>query len=141
MLIQFMIHLEFCHEISKPETNLINPEDSSSATDGAKDSEKFYFFPALVRTELSTELLKMFFSQTNKYKCGWCLQRVDAYQCLTSRFLHILLLRLAFTFALRCEEEEAHSIVIQRECNIWKNGIHWMNEDGVEIVVEVVEQI
>ena len=24
--------------------------------------------------------------------------------------------------------------------NIWKNGIHWQNMDGVETIVEVVEQ-
>ena len=61
------------------------------------------------------------------------------HQCLTSRFLHTLLLRLAFNFALQCEQE-VHSIVIQRECNIWKSGIHWVSVDGVEVVVEVVEQ-
>ena len=53
--------------------------------------------------------------------------------------MHTLLLRLAFTFALRCEVE-THSVVIQRECNVWKNGIHWLNMDGVEAIVEVVEQ-
>ena len=61
------------------------------------------------------------------------------HQCLTSRFLHTMLLRLASTFALHCEQK-VHSIVIQRECNIWKSGIHWASIDGVEAVVEVVEQ-
>ena len=64
---------------------------------------------------------------------------------LTSRFLHVLLLRLAFKFALPTastagESEQATLEVEQRQCNIWKNGIHWQNMDGVEAIVEVVEQ-
>ena len=133
MLVGFMIHLELCHEISESEANLINEQDSLN---GAQNSESYYFFPALVKVELSK---KPYFNQTNIHKCGWCLQRVNTYEYLTSRFLHILLLRLAFTFALRCEQAD-HSIVLQRECNIWKSGIHWVSIDGVEVVVEVVEQ-
>ena len=45
---------------------------------------------------------------------------------------------MAFTITLQCEQE-SDSIVIQRECNIWKSGIHRLNKDGVEVVVEVVE--
>ena len=58
---------------------------------------------------------------------------------LTSRFLHILLLRLMFAYALKCETE-SQSIVLERECNVWKNGIHWLSDNGVEAIVEVVEQ-
>ena len=51
----------------------------------------------------------------------------------------MLLLRLAFTFALHCKQN-AGSIVIQSKCNIWKSDIHWVSNNGVEVVVEVVEQ-
>ena len=136
MLIGFMMHLELCHEISTSEANLISSENSCPPSDGTHDSESFYFFPALVKVELSN---KDFFREANYYKYGWCLQRLGMYQCLTSRFLHTLLLRLAFIFALHCKQN-AGSIVIQRKCNIWKNGIHWVSNNGVEVVVEVVEQ-
>ena len=136
MLVGFMIHLELCHEISKPEADLIKTEHSLPASGSTQGSEMFYFFPALVKVEL---LKNTFFKDNIDHKYGWCLQRFNQHQCLTSRFLHTLLLRLAFNFALRCELE-VESIVIQRECNIWKNGIHWMNKDGAEVVVEVVEQ-
>ena len=68
-----------------------------------------------------------------------------------SRFLHTLLLRListfaidnrpyiTYAFALRCERE-SHSIVIQKERNVWKNGIYWVSDSGVEAFVEVVNQ-
>lgn len=136
MLIGFMMHLELCHEISTSEVNLISSKNSCPTSDGTHDSELFYFFPALVKVELSN---KDFFREANYYKYGWCLQRVGIHHCLTSRFLHTLLLRLAFTFALHCKQNVS-SIVIQRKCNIWKNGIHWVSNNGVEVIVEVVEQ-
>ena len=136
MLIGFMMHLELCHEISTSEANLISKENLCPPSDGTHGSESFYFFPALMKVELSN---KDFFREANYYKYGWCLQRVGIYQCLTSRFLHTLLLRLAFTFALQCKQNVG-SIVIQRKCNIWKNGIHWVGNNGVEVVIEVVEQ-
>ena len=136
MLIGFMMHLELCHEISTSEANLISSENSCPPSDDTHGSESFYFFPALVKVELSN---KDFFREANHYKYGWCLQSVGMHQCLTSRFLHTLLLRLAFTFALQYKQN-AGSIVIQRKCNIWKNGIHWVSNNGVEVVVEVVEQ-
>ena len=136
MLIGFMMHLELCHEISTSEANLINGENLCRPSDDTHGSESFYFFPALVKVELSN---KDFFREANYYKYGWCLQRVGIHQCLTSRFLHTLLLRLAFTFAFQCIQN-TDSIVIQRKCNIWKNGIHWVSNNGVEVIVEVVEQ-
>ena len=76
MLIGFMMHLELCHEIFKSEANLINKEFLPSDT---LISETFYFFPALVKVELSDQAL---FSQSNnKYRYGWCLQRANMHQC------------------------------------------------------------
>ena len=136
MLIGFMMHLELCHKISTSEANLISSENSCPLSNGTHGSESYYFFPALVKVKLSN---KDFFREANYYKYGWCLQRDGMHQCLASRFLHTLLLRLAFTFALQCKQNVG-SIVIQRKCNIWKNGIHWVSNNGVEVVVEVVEQ-
>ena len=90
MLIGFMMHLELCHEISTSEANLIiSSENSYPLSNGTHGSESFYFFPALVKVELS---YKDFFREANYYKYGWYLQRVGMHQCLTSRFLHTLLL-------------------------------------------------
>ena len=149
MLVGFMTHLEFCHEIAKSEAGLISRQESHSSITvkqetssvshelTTSDSENFYFFPALVSTEIPDDS-KRFFTRS-RYKCGWCLQQVSAHTFLTSRFLHTLLLRLTFAHALKCDKEH-QNIVIQRECNVWKSGIHWLSDDGVEVIVEVVEQ-
>ena len=67
------------------------------------------------------------------------------YDFFPPRFLHVLLLRLAFTFALpktpsELDDEAAIVDVYSRKCTLWKNGIHWLMESGVEVVVEVVKQ-
>ena len=54
----------------------------------------------------------------------------------------MLLLRLAFSFALALDNfqlDEA-SPVLRRRCAIWKNGVQWLDQDGVETIVEVSEQ-
>ena len=64
------------------------------------------------------------------------------YQFLTSRFLHVLLLRLAYTFPLPSENySEGHNLCgLEQKCTVWKNGISWNNEDGITTVVEVIQQ-
>jgi len=47
-------------------------------------------------------------------------------------FLHVLLLRLAFTFALpktpsELDDEAAIVDVYSRKCTLWKSGIRWCN--------------
>ena len=138
MITGFMTHLEFCHEIAKSEANLISGHPRNLLAVGNADSEIFFFFPALVKTEIP-EHSKHFFTKSG-YMSGWCLHEVSSHSMfLTPRFLHTLLLRLMFSYALKCERE-FESIVVQRECNVWKNGIHWMSDTGVEAIVEVVEQ-
>ena len=98
------------------------------------------FFPGLVSLQCPTKYCQII--TKNWYRFGWCLQCKSG-QCFTSRFLHVLLLHLAFSFVLppKCLPAETHPLEVERrECNIWKNGIHWQNTMGVETIVEVVEQ-
>ena len=132
-----MSHLEFCQQIAESEALLI----SKGRLGGSRQlSEPFYFFQALVSADRPEESCKSI-EQTH-YKCGWSLQCIRHDLFLSPRFLHVLLLRLAFSFALASEtsEEDEASPVLQRRCNVWKAGIHWQNRDGVEAIVEVVEQ-
>ena len=75
---------------------------------------------------------------------GWCLWCSDQYQFLTTHFLRVLLLRLAYTFCL--PQSDIGSIVrddhiggLARRCSVWKNGIYWLDEEAIKIVVEVNE--
>ena len=108
-------------------------------TTGDESSENYYFFPALVQVEQPTDEWQS--SDPEWYQCGWCLQCSKKRQYLTPRFLHMLLLRLAFSFALAPEssQQDEASPVLRRKCAIWKNGIQWLDQDGVETIVEVSE--
>ena len=146
MILSVLISFEFCQKINDDSTlSLIATSDPSreyaaAVTTSDDSSQSYYFFPALVRVEHPTDVWQS--SGPRWYQCGWCLQCFKKGQYLTPRFLHVLLLRLAFSFALapeRSQQNEA-SPVLRRRCAIWKNGIQWLDQDGVETIVEVSEQ-
>ena len=122
MLIGFLTHLDFCRKIGQSEVLIF--KDQQYNTDNV-ETEVYYFFPALVCIDRPTENCQSITSK--KYKCAWCLCCQNG-KFFTSRFLHVLLLDLAFTHALPAEPlpSTEHLLKVERrQCNIWKNGIHW----------------
>ena len=146
MILCVLTLFEFCQKIKDSFTlSLIassdpSREDAGAMTTGDETSESYYFFPALVRVEHPTDVWQN--SGPGQYQCGWCLQCSKEGQYLTPRFLHMLLLRLAFSFALAPDstQQDEASPVLKRRCAIWKNGIQWLGQNGVETIVEVSEQ-
>ena len=102
------------------------------------------FFPALLKT--NREDVKWIRLHSSLCCIGWYAECFRTYDFFPPRFLHVLLLRLAFTFALprTSSEFDNDGVAIvdlySRKCTLWKNGIHWLMESGVEVVVEVVKQ-
>ena len=146
MILSILTLFEFCQKIKDSFTlSLITSSDSSrdgaaAITTSDVSSESYYFFPALVQVEHPTDVWQS--RGPGQYQCGWCLQCSKEEQYLTPRFLHVLLLRLAFSFALAPDssQHDEASPVLRRRCAIWKNGIQWLDQDGVETIVEVSEQ-
>ena len=135
MLIGFLSHLEFCHKLSDHEIlQLIGKENQ-------KDNCGSYFlFPALIKLEAPSKVWELKYHLS--YHSGWVLQCSKLKQFYTPRFFQVLLLRLAFSCAFPQTESEINDEfpALQRKCSIWKNGIYWGTRDGVEALVEVVEQ-
>ena len=128
MLILFLQHMELCQEVSQDfltSSNLMMRDDELS--DEIRD--KLLFFPALIRnTERPQEICGTF-------QFGWCLQCSNPHHFFLPRFLHVLLLHLAFRYALpKSRENQLH-----RRCTIWTSGIQWGNTSGVESLVELVD--
>ena len=94
------------------------------------------YFQALVSVEPSSEV-----TITDGF--GWCLWCPNPCQFYSTRFFHVLLLRLAYTLSLKVNGGGIiPSTLIQPfdgSCTIWKNGISW-TRDGVKIVLQVSEQ-
>lgn len=71
-----------------------------------------------------------------KFKFGWCLQSVENNRkYFTSRFLHVLILRLAYERSLVKTSENPH---IRRGCTVWSTGIMWINGYGTTTLVELI---
>ena len=146
MILCVLTLFEFCQKIKDSFTlSLVASsgpfkDNAVAMTTSDECLESYYFFPALVRMEHPPEIWQS--SGPGQYQCGWFLQCSKEGQYLTPRFLHMLLLRLAFSFALAPDstQQDEASPVLKRRCAIWKNGIQWLGQDGVETIVEVSEQ-
>ena len=133
MLVGFLQTLELCHcvNLSGIETNLIQGIETSSCQ---SDIEKCFFFPSLLNISRASIL-----PGENGYSFGWCFRfKKPEYQFFTSRFLHVLLLRLAYTFPLSGDNHDTfhHD---QTGCVVWNNGISWENEEGIRTIVELID--
>ena len=137
MVVAFLQHLEFCQEISEAGVSLITSQHFRCS---CGPMERFFFFPALVSKERPSGPSKAI--DAPSYRCGWTLQSSQPHQFFTPQFLHVLLLRLAFSFALAPNDthEVQDSPVLERRCFVWRNGICWLSRDGVETTVEETKQ-
>ena len=133
--------LQYCQEIDDPQviTKVLEVSPSPTMASGS-----CLFFPALLQVKRGD--LKWGCAHSSLYCLGWYIDCSVSRSCdfFPPRFLHVLLLRLAFTFAL--PKTSSHSVssasdvdVYSRKCTLWKNGIHWIAATGVETVVEVVK--
>ena len=68
---------------------------------------------------------------------GWCLQTSEPHQLITLKFMHTLILRLMYVFAP--ESSRKSMSPFRRECAVWKKGLRWLNLDGIETFIEMVE--
>ena len=136
ILIGFLTHLEFCHEISDQALHQLISEQYSQVSTG----ERYYLFPGLISVKADDTVWNSKLQSNYDYSFGWTIKCTDLEQFVSSRFLQVLLLRLAFSFALEetCESDDPNqSIGIHRNCYLWKNGIFWGSVFGMQTLVEV----
>ena len=130
MLLQFLTHFEFCREITDQKVlQLITKEHSLPNC----YRTPYLFFPGLVSIEAPHGVWRTNQTQSS-HCCGWTLQCSEEGNYLTSRFLQVTILRVAFSCALAMENK---ALALTRKCSIWKCGIYWSNENGVEALVEI----
>ena len=139
MIVEFLTALEFCFKVKDPEIlHKINEEFSASNVDlsfgAVQASEEFCFFPGLVSVDSPTNIWED--NESMRYQCDWHCESANPNPFLTTRFLHNVILRLAFLHTLPSINQQPSSILC-KHCSLWKHGIRWINEDGIEVVVEV----
>ena len=136
MLVRFLTHLELAVPIEDPVVlNLINKHLSSTKNLAKSVDKEYLFCPALIRLEVPSKV----FSYQDKlsFHFGWILSVEKAEHFLDARFLHVLLLRLAFSLGL-APEVDPDIPALQRQCSVWKTGVYWNTPQGAEVHVEVV---
>ena len=138
VIVKYLIHLEFCFQIKDRHTlNMItnNEVHTSLSTETTEYQEKYYFFPSLVRVENPTDVCQQ--QETISFECGWLYMCSNVTEQFTTRFLHVLILRLVFACEHPDDLAAMESVVLLRRCSVWKRGIAWWTNDGIETIVEV----
>ena len=141
MLVNFLELLEICHrvDLSGITTNL-QQIGGSSSNDYHHMHKSLLFFPCLLEIQRSSVLLPCEEEMFSNW-FGWCLSCKHQNYCFfTSRFLHVLLLRLVHTFPLADSDVTASAHHQQKRCTVWTNGVSWDNEEGIRTVVELIDQ-
>ena len=123
--------MEFCHPVDLSALQATNLRATSSSPHAS--GANHLFFPSLVKEHRPGNLPCP--------KFGWCLGCSDLHQFFSNRFLHVLLLRLAFTFPLASKKRSLSPSLcgLERQCVVWQNGICWKSVSGVSTIVEIVD--
>ena len=127
MLVGFLQSLNFCRPV---EPSVL--ENTNLQTTPSHSTADLLFFPGLVQSERPDSLV-----QQGALEFGWCLGCVDPNEFFSSRFLHVLLLSVAYKFPLSPSSSSVSGL--QRICTVWKNGIFWRNYDNITTVIELLD--
>ena len=131
MLVGCLESMEFCHPVDPSKLQDTNLKATSLPPPSGANH---LFFPSLVKEHRPGDLPSPRF--------GWCLGCSDPHQFFSNRFLHVLLLRLAFTYPLASKHLPSSSSLrgLERQCKVWQNGICWKSVSGVSAIVEIVDR-
>ena len=112
--------------------------DSNGAQSLNPSMDRYFLFSGLITINCPDQVWNT--DSQFSFRCGWMLQCSRPTQFFSSRFLQVLLLRIAFAFALSPQRRADPDVpALQRKCSIWRNGIFWGDRNGVEVLVGVVE--
>ena len=130
MLVGFLQSLNFCRPV---EPSVL--ENTNLQTTPSHSTADLLFFPGLIQSERPDSLV-----QQGPLEFGWCLGCVDPEQYFSSRFLHILLLSVAYRFSQSVRRKVTSCFCgLQRRCTVWKNGISWTDSDNITTLIELLD--
>ena len=135
ILVGCLENMEFCHPVDPSALQGTNLESNKASTSTSPPSgASLLFFSSLIKEHRPDDLPCPRF--------GWCLGCSDPHQFFSNRFLHVLLLRLAFTFSLASDYLPPTSSLhgLERQCKVWQNGIIWKSVSGESTIVEIVDR-
>ena len=135
-----LVQLQYCQPFDHFEVKF---DHVAPANHECYDSTLFYF-PALCKSERKESIVT---PDSFNYYIRYFAECKTKLEYFPPRFLHLLFLRLAYSYALQAVEEntitsDVESIALlqiyNRRCTMWRNGIHWLMQEGVECFIESV---
>ena len=137
MLVNYLESIELCHPVDLSALQLLNTNlrsNTNSLMPSPNSGACHLFFPNLVKEHRPDDLPSTRF--------GWCLGCSEPHQFFRNRFLHVLLLRIAFMFPLASNHLPPSSSLcgLERQCKVWQNGICWKSGSGVSTIVEIIDR-
>ena len=126
LLVQFLQYMELCQIIT--EKFIISMDIKSLSADDNTDNNQYIFLPALIKDTQKPKIEESF-------TFGWCLRCTNPHHFFLSRFLHLVLLHLAYKYSV----PQSADSKFQRLCKIWTTGIYWKDTKGVQTLVELVD--
>ena len=131
MLVGFLTSLDFCRPVDPSVLQYTNLQTTPSHS-----TADLLFFPGLVQSERPDS----FVQQLGALEFGWYLRCMDPHEFLSSHFLHLLLLSVAYEFSLDSRFNPHSSVSgLQRKCTIWRNGIFWRDDNNTCTVIELLD--
>ena len=127
MLVGFLQSLNFCRPV---EPSVL--ENTNLQTTPSHSTADLLFFPGLIQSERPDSLI-----QQGALEFGWCLGCIDPNEFFSSRYLHVLLLSVAYKFPLSPSSSSVSGL--HRICTVWRNGIFWRNYDDITTVIELLD--
>ena len=126
LLLRFLQYSELCQILSKDFMTLKNMKPLSQEI--AEETDTYLFVPALIKETGIPEIKEPF-------KFGWCLRcgNLKKHHFFTPRFLHLLLLHLAYKFS------ESSPNAFEQLCQIWSKGIFWKGLNGAQTLIELID--
>ena len=143
LLLQFMMHMEVCREITDPDMLELL---AIKYPDYKKD--RHFLFPGLITESIegvqNVTSAKELWQPTpgisySPYSSCWVLKCRGIQHYFSSRFLEVLLLRLAFKHASPTNLHDEGTAIpgFKQACTLWKNGMRWSSTSFIEGLVSV----
>ena len=129
MLVGFLTSLDFCRPVDPSVLQYTNLQTTPSHS-----TADLLFFPGLVQSERPDSLV-----QQGALEFGWCLKCMNPHEFLSSRFVHLLLLSVAYQFPLASRSNFVLLSVVSSKCTIWRNGIFWRDDNNTCTVIELLD--
>ena len=150
-----LLHLQYCQELKDVEISrdfTLTTSEPTMITDQDSESESILFFPALCEVKKEGTFWI-------KASCafGWyAICDRQRFEHFPIRFLQVLMMRIIHKFPCKQYQPRSRSNLAVSDssrqqalakaqrlnpgCQVWSTGLHWLMENGVEAVVDMIKE-